>query len=207
MHENKKTASSRKKTALPKEATKRKRNVTGANTPARFPPLSTSLESMLIHGSDAEFRQLMYDFLTTSTSMLRVREKYAAICGVTAPQYSIMASIGEAGRSTVGQIAARLMVSSPFVTGEINKLMRKGIVAKVANENDRRSSFVYLSDKGRHLIAEVAPMRQFANDAIFGVLDESEAISFRQIIKKLTVSFDACLHDLDSPKWNIPPRE
>lgn len=202
------------KTKSQKRPAKRHGTTPGAPAPSQAKkgkggglPLSTTLESMLVDGSDSEFRLLMYNFLVTSALMLKAREKFAAYIGVTAPQYSIMASIGEVGPSTVGQIATRLRVSSPFATAEINKLIRKGIVAKEPHELDGRSIVVHLTEKGVKLIHKVSPMRQFANDKIFEVLSTEQAIQFIEITKQLVVSFEECLHELNAPKWTRPAKE
>src|SRR5262245_15193453 len=94
----------------------KERQQIGTATDDRFPPLSISIESFLKDGSDREFRQLIYSLLSFSTLMTRHREYYASYIGVTGPQYSMMTFIAEIQSATVGDIAERMQVSSPFVT-------------------------------------------------------------------------------------------
>ena len=167
-------------------------------------PLSTTLPTMLNDGSDDEFRELMYNFWMASASMLKAREKFAEYVGVTAPQYSIIAAIGEIGPSPVGHIASRLRVSSTFATAEINKLARIGFVAKERNELDGRSTVVTLTGSGSALIEAVSPIRRTANDIIFGTLTATEARAVKTIVRKLVSSFEECLHELESSRWSKP---
>jgi len=170
-------------------------------TSGEFPPQSTSLRSMLVDGTDKRFRQAMYDFTSASAAMLDVRAKYAAYLGITPPQFSILSLVGELGSSSVGQIATQLGVSSPFVTAESNKLVKHGFIRKEANDNDRRSMLLSLTEAGRELVLKVAPMRLFANDSVFGVLSDDEARQFLAIVKKLRISFGDCIQLLDTHRW------
>ncbi|WP_322092639.1 MarR family winged helix-turn-helix transcriptional regulator [Paraburkholderia bannensis] len=156
---------------------------------------------MLVGGTDGRFRQAMYDFTSASAAMLDVRAKYAAFIGITPPQFSILSLVGELGSSSIGQIASHLAVSSPFVTSESNKLVKQGYLSKEASDNDRRSMLLSLTENGADLILKVAPIRQFANDTVFGVLSDEEAQQFFAIVKKLRISFGDCIQLLDTRKW------
>ncbi|MYZ47581.1 MarR family winged helix-turn-helix transcriptional regulator [Propylenella binzhouense] len=165
----------------------------------RFPPLSTSLDTLLVDGSDGKFRNLIYKVLSTSTLMLRSRDRFAAHIGVSGPQYSMMVAIGEAGSATVGQIADELRVSSPFVTAEIGKLIERGIVERRPNQRDRRSSLLTLTEKGRDMIVDVGPLRRLTNDLVFGSLTSEEVQSLHAIMDKLVVDAEHALHTINSP--------
>jgi DNA-binding MarR family transcriptional regulator len=166
-----------------------------------FPPLSTSLEGFIKNGSDREFRQLIYSMLSFSTLMLRSREHFAAYIGVTGPQYSMMAVIAEAERATVGQIAQRMHVASPFVTAETGKLIRKNIVAKSRDEKDRRSVILTLTAKGNTLIRELAAMRRTTNDMMYRSLTGDRAKMLTEMMHALIADANLALHELDGPQW------
>ncbi len=127
--------------AGPDKREQRARMTTEAET---FPPLSTSLEQFLVDGRHDAFREMIYGLLAFSSRMLRSREFYAAHVGVTAPQYSILARIGEAGAISMRDLAESLDVSSPFVTTETGKLHRRGYLDRRRNLADRRSVLLSL---------------------------------------------------------------
>src|SRR5699024_3383906 len=118
-----------------------------------FPPLSTSLPSFLDKGSDAKFRKLIYNVLTVSALMLKIRERYAAYIEVTGPQYSILVAIAESEQVTVSQLAQQLHVSPSFITAEVGKLHKQGYVKRNRNAADRRSAVLSLSKTGKELIS------------------------------------------------------
>jgi len=166
-----------------------------------FPPLSISSRSFLSDGSDAEFRRLIYHVLSASAMLLKSRERFASYIGVTAPQYSMMVAIGEANSATIGQIAQSIHVSSPFVTAEVGKLVKRGIIDRQPNEADARSSILTLSDQGKALIQQLGPYRRMANDIIFGSFSPAEAKQFSKAIEQLYANCHRALHELDSPRW------
>ncbi len=166
-----------------------------------FPPLSTSLEAFLVNGEDHEFRKMIYGLLQVSSLMLKAREYYGAYIGVSAPQYSMIVAIAEAGEATVRDLTKRLHVSSPFVTAEINKLISAGYVRKRPHASDRRSFLLSLTDSGHTLVYRVSDIRRTANDMIFGSLKRDEVQMLQKIIHTLITDFEKAIHELEAPHW------
>lgn len=137
--------------------------------------------------------------LSFSTLMLRSREYFAAHIGVTGPQYSMMAVIAEAGRATIGEIATRMNVASPFLTSEISKFIKKGIVEKIPNDEDRRSVYVILSAKGRGMLLDLAPLRLKVNDGMCRSLTPDRARVLAEIMRDLIADSSRTLYDLEAP--------
>ena len=167
----------------------------------RFPPLSTSLDAFLADGSDGEFRKLIYDVLSVSSLMLRARERFGAFVGLTAPQYSMVVAIGEAGQITVTQLADRLHVSTPFVTAETGKLIKRHLLERRPNEADKRSSHLVLTPAGKDAIRRLGPYRRKCNDMIFGSLTREQAVQLRELVGTLLADAERAVYELDNPAW------
>lgn len=195
-----------KKTASKKKNTACVASGQASAAPERFPPLSTSLESFLENGSDTSFRQLVYNVLTVSALMLKIRERFANFIGVTGPQYSMLVAIGEAGSATVSQIAQQLHVSGSFITAEVGKLVRRGYLVRSPNLNDGRSALLSLTDTGKGLIAQLGAYRQLGNDVTFGSFDAEQARIFSQHMENLVEGAGRALHLLDDPEWKQADR-
>jgi DNA-binding MarR family transcriptional regulator len=166
---------------------------------ATFPPLSTSLKSLVKDGSDYRFRQLIYDLTRLSNQMARNRRHFAAYIGVSEAQLQMMMIIAEKESATVGHVAQQLNVSSQFVTIEIGNLIKKNIVEKRPNEADRRSMFLNLTPKGRSLFCEMAPLRRKANDIHFRSLTEDRMGVLQEIIAVLISDGATAFHELEAP--------
>lgn len=166
-----------------------------------FPPLSTSLVQFLDGGSDAELRALIYSLLKMSSLMLRSREYYAAHMGVSGPQYSMLVVIAERGEAKVRDLADALHTSSPFITAEVKKLIRMGYVQKRVNENDRRSTLLSLTGTGREKVVAVSPLRQMANDIVFGSFERAEAQVFARQVEVMLHNLERAIHAMEAPEW------
>jgi len=158
--------------------------------------METQLDQTL---DDDRFRAVIYQFLQVSGLMLRTREHYAAAVGVTPPQFSILTAVHERPGSSVGDVAARLHVSGPFVTAEANKLVDKGLLVRESAAHDRRvSKLTVTADCARRLVAE-AEVRQRANETIFGRLSPEEVEAFSASLVALMGGLDEALRVLDRP--------
>lgn len=171
-----------------------------AAMPDDFPPLSISSPAWLSDGSDQAFRRVIYKLLSLSSLVLRSRERFAAYIGVSGPQYSMLVVVAESGAATVSQIASALDVSGPFVTAQVGKLERGELVAKRPNAADGRSTLIVLTDLGRRLIMELAPLRSEINDMIYGSLDRAQVEQMSTIVDLLHADASRALHLLDAPE-------
>jgi DNA-binding MarR family transcriptional regulator len=133
-------------------------------------PLSISRPALLVEGSDAEFRRLIYRMLITESRLVDVRRAIARQVGVSGAQYSIMMAIlhleGNDGIS-INALASYLEVTGPHITGEVRKLAARGIVRKAANPNDMRGVQVRLSVNGRRRLLDAFAFIRQVNDILF----------------------------------------
>ena len=72
------------------------------------------------------------------------------------------------------------------VSRSATELAQKGLVRKEENPNDKRSSLLYLTDKGRALYEEIIPVRQKTQNLLLNQLTEEELAVTERAIKKLT---------------------
>ncbi len=137
-------------------------------------PPTVSQPALIEGGTDRRFRTLVYDLLTITTRMERVRGHLGGRMGITGPQYSVLIAIahlqGDTGVS-VGAVAQTLHVSSAFVAVETGKLARRGLLAKRTNPSDRRGVLVSLTPDGQLRLAHIGSEIQALNDLFFGPLD------------------------------------
>ena len=161
----------------------------------------TSLRSFLGDaGSDRGFRDLIYDLISLTGLIRNNQERFARYIGVTRPQCLMLLLISDGRYPTVGDIAARLEVSSPFVTAEVGKLVATGLVTKVANDQDRRSALLELTEAGRARVHDLGPLRRRTNDLMFMSVTAEDAERLRQIVHSLLVDGHSALHELEAPR-------
>lgn len=165
----------------------------------RFPPLSTSLDAFIHNGSDTDLRRLIYELASLSALMVRNREHFATYIGTTDPQYLMLAAIADDHAATVSKIAGQLGVSSQFVTTETAKLEAANLIGRAANPDDRRSMILRLTEHGRTLLRELAPIRRRINDLTFKSLTRDRAAVLQSILADLIADARSANHELLSP--------
>ncbi len=159
-------------------------------------PTTVSSEALTEEGSDARFRQMIYDLFTVSVRMDAVRVALAKTLGVTSPQYSILMAIARlegAEGVPVSLVAEQLHVTGPFVTVEAGKLVRRGLVEKRRNPRDGRGVLLRLSAGGERRLTALAPAVRAVNDRFFGALDRADFLILARIAAELVRDSDAAV--------------
>jgi DNA-binding MarR family transcriptional regulator len=109
----------------------------------------------------------------------KLRRRLAQEFGVTLPKFDVMAALArrEAGM-TMTEVSRLLMVSNGNVTGLVDRLVAEGLVMRIANEKDRRATFVRLTRKGLRLFEAMAVAHErWVNEVLASFSDEqSEAM-------------------------------
>lgn len=154
-------------------------------------PLTVSAPALLEDGHDRRFRKLVYDLITIAVRMEAVRDLLGRRMGVTGPQYSILmvvAQAEDAGGVAVGAAADQLHVTGAFVTAEVGKLVRLGLIEKRANPEDRRSVLLRLTAEGMALVGGVAADIRATNDRFFGALGREDFLTLGRIVDRMVGS-------------------
>ena len=86
-----------------------------------------------------------------------------------------------------------------FVTIEIGNLVKKNIVEKRPNPDDRRSMFLGLTRKGRSLLRELAAVMRKGNDIHFRSLTEERARLLQEMISTLVTDGMSSLREVYGP--------
>lgn len=94
----------------------------------------------------------------------------------TLTQTFVIAALGESGAMSMTDLASKLKVSPPTMTGVVDRLEKRGIVKREHSIVDRRSVMVALDEKGEAafgaiIVAMVAKWRSLA----FLLNDEEQA--------------------------------
>jgi DNA-binding MarR family transcriptional regulator len=164
-----------------------------------FPPLTISLDAFVKNGSDRAYRELIFELMGLQNQMQRHSDQFARYIGTNYAQFHLIMIMAGTPDLTVSQIAQLMNVTSQFVTIEVGRLIRKGIVEKRPNESDRRSSFLNLTPKGKNLVRELAPVLRRANNLHFRSLTEERARSLTEMLHAIIEDGRRVIHELESP--------
>jgi len=102
--------------------------------------------------------------------------------GITVGQTFILFDLLDNDGSAVKDIAERVQVDSPAVTGFVDRLIREELVERVVDRDDRRVMKIHLTPKGRELALTVLPVAQNLNKKIEQLVGKEEITKLLEIL-------------------------
>ena len=144
--------------------------------------------SLLVDGDDQVFRQFIHDFLAYSQLVADCRAGFGAYLGMTGIAYTTLISIGHLqGEEGIGvnAVAEHLHLSGAFITTEVTKLVKAGLVRKRINAKDKRRVLLTLTAAGKKLLDRVVRVQAPVNDALFDCLSAQEFATLKKIMSRL----------------------
>lgn len=104
---------------------------------------------------------------------------------VTVDQWVILKAIAEQEGASQQEVSGLTFREPAAITRMLDHLIRKGLVSKVLDAEDRRKQLLYLSEEGRSLYDLALPLVfQLREHALTG-LDESQRIALRDNLKSM----------------------
>ncbi|MGX1307606.1 DNA-binding MarR family transcriptional regulator [Amorphus suaedae] len=150
--------------------------------------------ALLRDGQDAAFRTFVHGLLAFTARLEATRSGLAELVGLSGPQYTILISVShleEAGDVSVSTVAEHLHYSGAFVTLEVGRLVKKGLLSKRPSTRDRRRVRLAVTDAGRDLLAELAATQARVNDTLFSALEASDLDRILDLLPGLIEGGDA----------------
>jgi DNA-binding MarR family transcriptional regulator len=152
------------------------------------PPLSVTRPELLRDGSDAAFREVIWDLLIVANRLQKFPEAFGRELGITSAQYAVLiatAHIQGTRGSGIRQLADYMHLPAPHVTTTVGRLVVAGLLAKKPNPEDGRGVLVSLTTEGEAALDRLAPFQRQVNDALFGGLSRDQFDSFARLIETM----------------------
>jgi DNA-binding MarR family transcriptional regulator len=104
---------------------------------------------------------------TVSTTIASVYEKRF---GVTIPEWRVIAILGRFPGLSAVDVAERTLMDKVAVSRAVTKLIKNGRIDRQFADSDRRRSILNLSEDGRKVHDEIAPLAlQFEHELLDGI--------------------------------------
>jgi DNA-binding MarR family transcriptional regulator len=163
--------------------------------------LTASRPELLVNNSDQDFRQLVHDTLAFAARVQKIRARFGRIIGLSGSQYTTLIAIAHLecreGGVGINRVAEHLHLSGAFVTIEVNRLVKGGLVTKRTNPGDRRRVMLTIAPAGRRLLNKLAAVQRPVNDALFDSLSSDDFKILRALVASLIDSGDRALRLMD----------
>jgi DNA-binding MarR family transcriptional regulator len=105
--------------------------------------------------------------------------------GLTIPQWRLICVLAEDGGLTQGQIVARTVMDKVTVSRAAQGLLSRRLVSRSEHQADGRSHVLELSEEGRGLHAEIAPLALAYEAALIAGLAPQEVDLLKRLLSRL----------------------
>ena len=104
---------------------------------------------------------------------------------INATEFSVMELLYSKGEKSIQEIRDRILLASGSATYVVDNLERKEYVSRIVNQNDRRVTYIKLTEAGKDLINDIFPTHKKNTKKIFNDLTNEELITLKEILKKI----------------------
>ena len=111
--------------------------------------------------------------------------------GLTGPQLVILQEIARAGDVTAGEIARAVSLSQATVTGILERMENRGLLARERSASDKRRIMVRITESGSKVLNDAPPLMQEAFVERFAGLQEWEQTMILSALQRLVSIMDA----------------
>ncbi len=129
----------------------------------------------------------------------RIRERYKAflegemrnrgLTGLVTSHADILVALTFCGELTLSEVAEKIHRDRSTVTTLVAKLVKLGYVRQRKNEEDNRSSFLSLTERGKAVIPEMQPITKLLFEKATAGISGEEWTAFRQTLEKIYGNF------------------
>lgn len=115
--------------------------------------------------------------------------------GLHAGQENVLKALSVADGQSMSQLATTLAVQPPTVTKMVNRLAAQGYVERRSAKGDARQALVFLTNRGRNLLAKVdVVLTAVEREALSGI-DDKDRRKLRRLLRHIEENLGAAVDD------------
>jgi DNA-binding MarR family transcriptional regulator len=149
-----------------------------ASTPA--PVSHPQLPTLLL----ANFTPFRITRLATGVSD-HLAQLYKERFGLEVPEWQVIVTVGSAWTCTAQHVADSTKMHKTRVSRAIANLVKRGLIERTCNADDRREMELRLTKAGRATFAELVPLALERERALMACLNEEELRAFNEGLERL----------------------
>jgi DNA-binding MarR family transcriptional regulator len=111
---------------------------------------------------------------------------YARRYGIGVPEWRVLVTLGQYGVMTAKAIGAHTHMHKTKVSRAVALLEKRRLIARRANREDMRETFLSLTNAGRTMYEEVAPHALEFAQRLTEILSPSDREAFNRALQQLT---------------------
>jgi DNA-binding MarR family transcriptional regulator len=112
-------------------------------------------------------------------------EVYKQCFGLEIPEWRVIATVGPAWSCTAQHIADTTRMHKTRVSRAIAHLVKRGLIERASNADDRREMELHLTKAGRAMYTELVPLALERERALLSCFNEEELRAFNEGLERL----------------------
>jgi MarR family 2-MHQ and catechol resistance regulon transcriptional repressor len=141
-----------------------------------------------MEAGDTSGTHLWLVMMKAHSALRRVASGSIETAEVGLSDFAIMEMLLHKGPQLVNDIGRRIELTSGAITAAVDRLERRGLVAREPHETDRRARVVRLTPRGKQEAVKVYATHKAAMDLAAAALSKTERAALIQLLKKLGMS-------------------
>jgi MarR family 2-MHQ and catechol resistance regulon transcriptional repressor len=103
-------------------------------------------------------------------------------------EFAVLELLYHKGRQPIQKIGQKILLSSGSMTYVVDKLEKKGLIERVFCKEDKRVTYMSITDAGNALIEEIFPSHEKKINELMSALSETEQDTAIDLLRKLGLS-------------------
>lgn len=126
-------------------------------------------------------QQICFPVYAASRLITREYQPHLEKLGLTYPQYLVMMILWEEDHVPVNDIAKKLILNTNTITPLLKRLEQQKLLLRERSKEDERKVLVQLTEKGRQLQEQAAPIpEQLLNQILGSALDVQDLLKLKE---------------------------
>ena len=118
--------------------------------------MNIDIETRINDSSSEDLRLVLRQAAFNNLIQNELRNRLRLQFDMTSPRYDLLAQLStEAQGLKMGELSERLMVSNGNITAISLQLEKAGLISRTTNRQDRRSTFIKMTAKGKKIFAKM----------------------------------------------------
>ncbi|HEY3198258.1 MAG TPA: MarR family transcriptional regulator [Nitrospirales bacterium] len=106
---------------------------------------------------DEPFLQILRPLVETYFAFVRKDDRHIRLLGLTSPQFDVIATLGDTPGMPCRELSEKTLVTKGTLTGVLDRLEARGEIERIPSKEDRRSTIIRLTSKGKAVFDRVFP--------------------------------------------------
>ncbi|MEL0638281.1 MarR family transcriptional regulator [Marinomonas sp. TI.3.20] len=130
-------------------------------------------------------------FLLGKSAQIKDRflDQYLAVEEITSSQVKVLFTLFFNKNQRSSDIGKALNVDSSAITRMLDRLEKKDLIKRMVDPNDRRSTLIELTDKGKTVASRAIPLANNAIDKLTECLSAKEKQNLQHCLSKIVDAF------------------